>query len=131
MAKKKTVLVLPPDERIGAQMTLMLPPLPGTDTAHPAFEVDEHNVAWMFVYREGELIAAVMVSRGGVICPVAAAAIAHYWHAHGVILKESCPKFFYGEKVDLIIKNSHCWSSISAGSRDFDGAEIEGYTCKP
>lgn len=93
---------------------IMLPPLPGTNTPHPAFRLN---------YGIASVDGVVIKDKHG-FSIIAAAAIAHFWG-----IQES---YLLALKADAKIFKQACdqsdkWSSIAAGSRDYDGAEIVGY----
>lgn len=103
---------------------LSLPPLPGTNTAHPAFRMLGKEPQTNISVRPDEYSLWRDI-RYATFNPVAAAAIAHYWRMHQIAVG------IESDDWDVISKQRESWSSIAAGSRDYDGAEIEGYTCKP
>jgi hypothetical protein len=119
-AKETVTKAAPTKETV----TLILPPLPGTDTAHPAFAIDAQGRAtWKPDYPKPCILKWVRshLLGSGEFSQLAAAAIAHYWYEHSQSLK-SCTSDW-----DFALNQYGYWSAIAAGSREYDGAEVVGY----
>lgn len=99
-------------------MKLSLPPLPGTDTAHPAFKIGTRNTAYFLTGIE----TWQPIGRDH----IAAAAIAHYWTRQ--MNWAALMMGVMSRRYEVAFENWKTWSTIAAGSREFDGAEIVGYT---
>lgn len=107
---------------------LMLPPTPGTDTAHPRFEINWRGSARMDASVGNESYKEICQVKGNII---AAAAIAHYWRKEYEIaesfIDDGCICVMAIERSLQCAKQHDMWSKIASGSRDFDNSKIAAY----
>ena len=97
---------------------LSLPPIPGTDTAHPAFKIAGGHAVWSPT--NNGVFTPIADTWNSPAFPVAAAAIAHCWTQS---INDNMSEIERSHAEDM----ADNWTLIAAGSRDFDGAEIVGY----
>jgi len=103
------------------ELKLSLPPLPGTNTAHPAFKMIANDLYCQF-FNDNLTRCSHVGKIDESKRPVIAAAIAHYWYEHSRAIAYPSVRFDEAET------QIHKWRKIAAGSREYDGAEIVGYT---
>ncbi len=101
----------------------MLPPLPGKNTAHPAFDCKENRFLYDAAYPiNGGIDMAWIWLPGEGFSRTAAAAIAHYWQRHFIAIDGRGSETT--KDVITTMEQYEFWTEIAAGSREYDNWEI-------